>query len=116
MSLLGIIFDAVKNFIRFVGEIVFRFVSGIISLAKHVVAYFKGLHLQKGRDIPFLANANNEEFRAMLQKAPVKDVGIFQGTYNEYTNEIEHHRALQADECDEALEDALGDEPLVVLN
>lgn len=90
-------------------------IEGILSLAAHVINYFRGLRLRKGRDIPFIADENHKEIRQMLKKAPQKNVGIFEATYNEGTDEIENYRSIEADELDEDVKDILENEPLVVL-
>lgn len=110
------IFDALETLFARIGEIVSIIIDGVMEMFAHVVQYFKGLKLRKNRDIPFIANKNSEKFREMLDKAPVKDVGIFEGTYNEDTNEIENYRSLEADSLDPEIASALGNEPLVVLN
>ena len=51
----------------------------------------------------------------MLQKAPVKDVGIFKGVYNEETDEITHNEYIEADALDQKTQQVLGKEELVVL-
>lgn len=52
----------------------------------------------------------------MLKTAPRKDVGIFEGVYNEEADEITVSRYLEADEVDQKTKEVLGNEPLVVLN
>lgn len=63
---------------------------------------------------PFIANAS--EFKEMLKTAPKKDVGIFEGVYNEETDEITANRYLDADEVDQKTKNVLGNESLVVLS
>lgn len=110
------IFDALETLFDWIGEVVSIIIDGVIEMFTHVVQYFKGLRLRKNRDVPFIANENSEKFREMLHQAPVKDVGIFEATYNEDTNEIENYRSLEADELDPKIKNALGNEPLVVLS
>ena len=52
----------------------------------------------------------------MLGRAPKKNVGIFQGVYNDQTDEIEHAEYIDADNIDSKTKDVLGRESLVVLN
>lgn len=52
----------------------------------------------------------------MLKTAPKKDVGIFEGVYNEEEDEIVSHRYLDADSLDARTKEILGKEPLVVLS
>ena len=110
------IFDALETLFDWIGEIVSIIIDGVIEMFTHVVSYFKGLRLRRNRDVPFIANENSPKFRQMLHQAPVKNVGIFEGTYNEDTDEVENYRSLEADRLDPTIKQALGNEPLVVLN
>lgn len=108
------IFDAIGCLFDAIGELVAWVIDGAISLISHVVDYFKGLKLRKGKDVPFIADEN--KIADLIHKAPQRNVGIFEATYNEDTNEIENYRALEADEMDSQLKSVLGNEKLVVLN
>jgi len=110
------IFDALETLFDWIGEIVSIIIDGAIKMFTHVVQYFKGLVLRKNRDVPFIANENSQRLREMLHQAPVKNVGIFEATYNEDTDEIENYRSLEADSLDPEIKSVLGNEPLVVLN
>lgn len=107
------IIEAISDLFDFIGEVISVIIDGILSFFDAVVGYFKGLTLRKGRDIPFIAN--QEKLRDIIHQAPVKDVGIFEGTYNEDTDEIENYRMVEADELDSETKKILGDEKLVVL-
>ena len=74
--MLDLIFEALDSFFEFVGEIISWIIDGIISLIEHVVDYFKGLKLRKGRDIPFIADENHQKIRQLIKQAPQKNVGI----------------------------------------
>ncbi len=113
--MLDLIFDALDSFFEFVGEIISWIIDGIISLFEHIVDYFKGLNLRKNRDIPFIANENHEKIRQLIKQAPQKNVGIFEATYNEDTDEIENYRIIEADGLGDDVRNLLQDEPLVVL-
>lgn len=113
--MIDFLFDALEDFFDFIGEIVSTIINGVISFFQHIVGWFKGLNLKKGRDVPFVADAQSEKFKQMLKQAPKKDVGIFEGVYNEDTNEITHYKYLEGDEIDAKTQDLLGDEELVVL-
>ena len=52
----------------------------------------------------------------MLKTAPKKNVGIFEGVYNEETDEITANRYLDADRLDAKTKEVLEREPLVVLS
>lgn len=108
------ILDAIGTLFDMIGDLIAWVIDGILSFKDYIVDYFKGLRLRKGRDIPFIADEN--KIAELIHKAPVKDVGIFEATYNEDTNEIENYRALEADEMDSQLKSVLGNEKLVVLS
>ena len=85
-----------------------------MNFFREVVDWFKSLRLNPQEDTPFIANAS--EFKEMLKTAPKKDVGIFEGVYNEETDEITANRYLDADEVDQKTKNVLGNESLVVLS
>lgn len=109
-----LIFDAIDSLFDVIGDLVAWVIDGIMSLVEHVVDYFKGLKLRRGKDIPFIADEN--KIADLIHKAPEKSVGIFEATFNEDTNEIENYRAIEADEMDSQLKRVLGNEKLVVLS
>ena len=100
-------FEYFKNLVQ-------RVINGILNFAKEVVGWFKSLNLKLGQDIPFIANKN--AFRDALKKAPVKNVGLFKGVYNEVSDEITHAEYVEADALDAQTRQVLGQEELVVLN
>lgn len=106
----------IKGAIAHIKNLVKRFIEGCLQFFKDVVTWFKSLKLVQGVDIPFIANANSKEFQQMLNQAPVKNVGIFQGVYNEETGEITHHEYIEADSVDEQTYETLKGEPIVVLS
>ena len=111
--MISLIFSALS--IALISAVTQLIIEGILSLVTYVVNYFKGLRLRQGRDIPFIANKDHKKIREMIHQAPQKKVGIFEGTYNEDTDEIENLRDLQADELGDDVKDVLNNEPLVVL-
>lgn len=108
-----IIYDALESLFERIKDIARKVINGVLSFFQHVVDYFRGLKLRKGRDIPTVGDLN--KLRDVIHQAPVKDVGIFEATYNEDTDELENYRLLEADELDEKTEAVLGNEKLVVL-
>lgn len=106
--------EAFRAFMEKVKGIVKKIITKIIDFANQVVGWFRSLPLIKGRHIPFISN--RQEFKDMLQNAPVVDVGLFEGVYDEQTDEITELRYIGAEEYDEKTESILGDEDLVVLN
>ena len=116
MGFFGDIISWIKNAISRLVDFVIKFIDGILDFAKHVVSYFKNLNLDKDKQTPFIANANTSEFKQMLNRAPRKNVGIFQGVYNEETDEIEHAEYIDADNIDSKTRNTLGGESLAVLS
>lgn len=108
------IIAAIKAAFRYIVNLVRNVINGILNFAKEVVGWFKSLRLNPQEDTPFIADAS--EFKEMLKAAPKKNVGIFEGVYNEETDEITANRYLDADEVDQKTKDVLGNESLVVLN
>lgn len=107
------IIEAIKRFLEKLKNFVKRIINGILNFIKEVVNYFKALKLVKDKDIPFIADA--DQFKEMIKDAPVKNVGIFEGTLNAETDEIENVRYIAADEVDEQTEEVMNGESVVVL-
>ncbi|MEE1542697.1 MAG: hypothetical protein UF067_09535 [Paludibacteraceae bacterium] len=116
MGIFGDIISWIKNAISRLVGFIKKVINGIFNFAKHMVSYFKNLNLNQEEQTPFIANANTPEFKQMLGCAPKKNVGIFQGVYNDQTEEIEHAEYIEADKIDSKTKDVLGRESLVVLN
>lgn len=114
--MLRLIWDAIKSVANFIVGLVRVIINGILNFVQHIVKYFKNLPLIKGRDIPFIADARNKEFADMVKRAPAKNVGIFEATLNDETNEIENMQWVEAENVDEKTKNVLGNEPIVVLN
>lgn len=111
-----LIFGAIGTLLSFIGEIIAQVIEGIFNFTKHVVGWFRGLSLRRGRDVPFIADGNSEQFREMLQHAPEMNVGIFEGVFDEETGEIADYQYFEADEVDERTQKAFDENgPLVVL-
>lgn len=113
MGLVSEIVAAITSAFQWLRSFISKIIAGILDFTKYVVDYFRNKHLQKGKDVPFIADA--ETFKDALHKAPTKNVGIFEGVYNEETNEIEHGRYLEADSKDAQTRNVLGNEKIVVL-
>ena len=114
MGIISSLVAAIKAAFRWLTNIVRKVIHGILSFAREVVNWFKSLSLDPQKDSPFIADA--EQFKDMLKTAPRKDVGIFEGVYNEEADEITVSRYLEANEVDQKTKEVLGNEPLVVLN
>lgn len=105
----------VKKAFQWIKNLITKVINGLVNFFSHVVGWFKSLYLNQQTDIPFVINAKSPEFKEMLQKAPQKNVGIFQGVYNEQTEEITHHEYIAADALDSQTKNVLGSESMVVL-
>lgn len=81
-SALRTLFTAVKNFLVTV-------IRGILNFFKEVVTWFKNLRLDPNKHTPFVADA--KRLKQLIHEAPEVNVGIFEGVYNEETEEIEHY-------------------------
>lgn len=115
MGFISSIIDAIKAAFRFIRNLVKVIIRGVLNFAANVVGWFKKIRdLDQTVDTPFLADAS--QFKEMLKTAPTKNVGIFQGVYNEETDEITHNQYIEADALDDKTREVLGNEPIVVLN
>jgi hypothetical protein len=105
------LFDKIK-------QIVVTIIKGVLQFVRDVVNWFKKLRLDPEEHTPFVVEA--EKLKEMIHNAPVVDVGIFEGVYNEETEEIEHYREISAESLDmktrEILANANENNPIVVLN
>jgi len=110
------IINLILKALQWIKNVVSKIIIGVLRFATHVVNWFKNLNLDQHKDIPFIANSNSAEFKEMLKNAPVRNVGIFQGVYDEETDRISHCEYLAADSIDDQTRQVLGDEKLVVLN
>ncbi|MBQ5874224.1 MAG: hypothetical protein IIW58_08785 [Bacteroidales bacterium] len=114
MGLISGIVELIKQAISWIKK-VFQFViNGIFNFLAHCVNWFKSLRLDKNRHVPFVANG--AQFKEMLQTAPTKNVGIFQGVFDEATEEIVANQFIEADALDPKTREVLGNEDLVVLS
>lgn len=105
------LFDKIK-------QIIVTIIKGVLQFMRDVVNWFIQLRLNPEEQTPFIIDANR--LKDMIHDAPVVDVGIFQGVYNEDTDEIEHYREISAESLDQKAKDILAqatdENPIVVLN
>ena len=106
--------ELIKRAFEFIQNIIRRVINGILNFARDVVAKFKSMALKQGQDVPFIAN--KEAFKQALKQAPVKNVGLFEGVYNEVSDEITFAEYVEADSLDAQTRKVLGQEELVVLS
>lgn len=86
----------------------------VISFLKDVLGWFTGQNLDPNKDTPFVVKAD-DEMRKMLNQAPKKNVGIFNGVYDKNTDMITY-KAIDSEEgIDQKTKEVLGGEKLVVL-
>lgn len=114
MGIINSLVAAIKAAFRWLKNIVRKVIHGILNFATEVVNWFKSLFLDKNKHTPFIADA--EQFKDMLKTAPTRNVGIFEGVYDEEADEIIANRYLEADKVDQKTKEVLGNESLVVLS
>lgn len=106
--------NAFSQVLTWFKNIVRKVINGVLEFAQQVVGYFRNLNLKPQIHVPFMANLDS--FKQELKNVPVKKVGIFQGVFNEQTNEFEHINQVEADSLDQKTKEVLGREELVVLS
>ena len=83
-----------------------------------VAAYFRGIQLKKGVDVPFIANAEAPLVRDILKNVsyPATGTTFVLGSLNENTNNIENCRLIVAKEVGKDVVEAMGQDSLIVLS
>lgn len=114
MGFFSTVWQAVKGFFVSFWKAIKRLFEAIVNFFEHIVNYFKNLALNKNKHKPFVADL--EKLKDEIRNAPIRDCGIFEGVYNEETDEIEHTRIIETDELDAKTRSILNGDPLVVLN
>lgn len=110
------LWDLIKRLWRNIKNLFRRFINGAINFFKDILKWFERFKFEKGNDIPFVIDANSERFKNLLNEAPKKNVGIFNGNYSQYEDEITHGEYIQADALDNHTRELLQDEEIVVLS
>jgi hypothetical protein len=106
--------EAFKAFMEKVKGIINIIIAKIVDFKNQIFNWIKNHPLIKGRHIPFLTR--REDFKEMLKNAPTRKIeGLFEGIYDDQTDEITDLQYIAADELDEKTEEVLGNEDLVVL-
>ena len=103
------IFNTLVDWICNVLDWLIEKVEGLVNLAKHVVAYFRGLKLRKGHDVPFIAKSDALK-DAIHNAREVHVGGIFEGTL------IENLKEVYGDGLSKDIKDAMKSDPLIVLS
>lgn len=114
MGFLSAIWEFLKGASHAFWNAVKRLVAAIVNFFTHVLKYFKGLFLQQHRHKPFIADLS--KLKAEIKDAPVKNCGIFQGVYDEQTDDIIHTQVVEASSLDAETRNILGNDKLVVLS
>ena len=92
-------------------------IEGELKLSQ-ITDFLKSLDLKQGRDIPFVAKADCEEFKNMFHTSfPSKEgyISLFVGAYDEKTNSLTKHKLLHAKAIDAELQELLQNDHLIVL-
>lgn len=105
MSVLKTIWDGIQALFLAIVNFVVTIIKGILNFYKQVVSYFKNLQLDPKKDTPFILDG--QKLGELVHNAPRVDCGIFEATYNEETEKIEHYREIQADELDKETKEIL---------
>ncbi|MDE6824863.1 MAG: hypothetical protein K2J27_09115 [Duncaniella sp.] len=108
------IWSFLKNATASFWNAVKRLWRAVVNFFKNVVEYFRKLRLDRNKHKPFIADLT--QLKPKIKNAPVRNVGIFEGVYNEETDEIEHAQIIEADRLDDKTKDILDNDPLVILS
>lgn len=118
MSIFGTIAGAIRALFTSVKNFILTVIRGILNFFKEVVTWFKNLRLDPNKHTPFVVEG--KRLKQLIHEAPEVNVGIFEGVYNEETEEIDHYREIKADQVDKETMDILSratpDNPIVVLS
>ncbi len=106
--------ECIKSALTYLKNFITNVINRVLSFAKDVIKWFKGLFLDPKKDVPFIANT--EKLKTLIKNAPVKDFGIFNGVYDEEKDEITHAEVINAKGFDKTTRETLGDNAVVVLN
>ena len=86
---------------------------------KEIVAFFKVQNLNRGVDVPFMADASRQEFISMLDVVPPTICGtktICLGVYNERTNNIKVLNWICSVSIDDQVKKLIENDTIVVLS
>lgn len=103
------VWNKIRNFFR-------RVIHGVLDFFRDILGWFEELSLSYGDDIPFVVDARSQKFKKLLNEAPTRDVGIFQGKYSQTEDEITDGEYIEADRLDSRTRDMLAGEEIVVLS
>ncbi len=108
------IVSLIRSALAYVTNLVKKVIDRVLSFMTDIVGWFKNLLLDPKKDVPFIANP--EMFKEKLHNAPIVNVGIFRGVYNEETEQIEYAEVVDAKALDYDTQKMLNKGEIVVLN
>lgn len=106
--------DLICDAIRAIANFVKRVIRAVINFFSDIIGWFKQTDLDPRKDTVFIMKG--QKFNEMLHKAPNKNVGLFQGVYDNQTDEVRHYRQIDADSLDAETMETFGDDDLVTLS
>lgn len=112
------IWNWLKNAAKSFWNGVKRLWRAVVDFVANVYTYFKNLRLIRGKHKPFIGQLDMlDKLKDGINNAPERPVGgIFEGVYNQETNEIEHFQIIESNHLDAKTKEILGNDPLVVLS
>lgn len=127
-NILNFIKTALGSFFSFVKRLATKLIHGILKFKEHIVSWFKGRLLEKGKDFPTLIKGKT--LRELLETAPVHKLEedifsknnnntVAQAVYNTETDEITDLQILGADELDsetQSIFNQYSNNDIIVLN
>ena len=127
-NILNFIKTALGSFFSFVKRLATKLIHGILKFKEHIVSWFKGRSLEKGKDFPTLIRGKT--LRELLETAPVHKLEedifsknnnntVAQAVYNTETDEITDLQILGADELDsetQSIFNQYSNNDIIVLN
>ncbi len=115
---MGVI-DYILNFLGSIVDWVVKVIRGLLDFFSNVLEWFKRKGYTKQTDNPFIAD--KEKLEAVIKNAPVRHYdlkrkkGLVRGNYDERTGEITAED-VESDGFDAETREALGNEPLVLID
>jgi hypothetical protein len=90
----------------------------IVSFFSEVVDYFTSMRLEMGVQIPFMLGENSPvaEQLSGLKKNSQGGEGIYEGVFNEQTNQLDSIRWIEGKGLDPKIKDLLKEENIVTFN
>ncbi len=106
--------ELIKSAFAYIKNLIVKVIDKVLNFAADVVNWFRKLMLDPKKDVPFIADA--KAFKEKLKNAPVKNVGIFRGVYDEQKDEVTVGEVVSAKDLDSETRRILGNNEVVVLN